>query len=565
MPMSDVLTAGRLEDQPFPALAGRIFREGRSGGLSLESGGRHRTVWFLGGNPAAVVSDDPEDHIARFLLEHGHVNEEEHARLAALPETRQGFADASFLPKEALNWGVKFRFVNICYDLFRWEEGDYSFTEGNPPRDLFLLKVPAHSLIVKGVGYLGRARLLDLVPDEALLAAGVIDAEQARYLGPAERDVLDACRPGSTVGAVLQSGAWEDPERTRALVYALACLGLLTFAPAATAAAPSAPARPADEAAFTLEEPAADAAAFPFPAPSREEGAFSLPSLDDRAGPTTGVDLEAALASAAGPGRFPFEEEATGGPLGSFEESFTAESEEQPAAPPRKAPPAKARAATRRMGGSRLPRLAGIALGAIAACAIVGTAAWWWLGSEKAPPPPAVVAKRPAPPTPTPVPPPPAVTQAPAAPAPAASIPAAGAPLAAVPVPPPAPQPPAVTTPSGGSADRYRNGFDVFRAGDLDGAAAIWEDLLALEHRDAFTLLLLTACQRETIQEAQKTLPARRLYLVPKRVNGRNCFRVCVDTYGSRDEAARALAGLPAEFKAAGASVRPVADVLANR
>src|SRR5512139_2679176 len=229
MPMSDVLSAGRLEDQPFPALAGRIFREGRTGGLNLESDGRRRTVWFLGGNPAAVVSDDPEDHIARFLLEHGHIGEEEHRRLAALPETRDGFAGADFLPKEALNWGVKFRFVNLCYDLFRWEEGDFSFVEGSPPRELFLLKVPAHSLILKGVGYLGRARLLDLVPDESLLEAGAVPAEQARSVGPAERRVLDECRPGRAVGAVLAAVGGEDPEQTRALVYALACLGLVSL------------------------------------------------------------------------------------------------------------------------------------------------------------------------------------------------------------------------------------------------------------------------------------------------------------------------------------------------
>jgi septal ring-binding cell division protein DamX len=116
--------------------------------------------------------------------------------------------------------------------------------------------------------------------------------------------------------------------------------------------------------------------------------------------------------------------------------------------------------------------------------------------------------------------------------------------------------------PAPASSDRYRNGLDVMRAGDLDGAAAIWEDLLALEHRDAFTLLLLTACQRETIQDAYKALPSRKLYLVPKQVNGRNCFRVCADTFGSRDAAAQGLAALPTEFRSAGASVRPVADVL---
>jgi hypothetical protein len=549
MPMSDVLTPGRLEDQPFPALAGRIFREGRTGGLTIESGARRRTVWFLGGNPVAVVSEDPGDHLARFLLEHGRISEDEYARLAALPETRDGIARADFLPKEALNWIVKFRFVNLCYELFRWEEGDYSFAEGSPPRELFLLKVPAHALVIKGVGHLGRARLIDLAPDGALIAAGEISPEQARYLGPAEHRLLEACVPGSTVAAVLATAA-DDPEQTRALVYALACLGLVSLSPSPAFRAPE-----EDDAAFALEEPAGAAAdAYSLPESADRDDSGFRPPLDAVTGSTTAGELEAALDAAAGSGRFRPDEAPSSGRLGSFDESFSSESIEQAATPLRKVVTARARETARAPRGSRLPRLAGIALGAVAACAIVGIAAWWWVGGEEPPAPVPTPVRRTAPPTPAPVPPP-------VAPSPAPPTPPLAPPVATSPIPtaPSVPQQRPVLT------DRYRNGLDVFRAGDIDGAAAIWEDLLALEHRDAFTLLLLTACQQDTILDIQKALSSRRLFLVPRQVKGRNCFRVCVDTFSSRDAAARALAGLPAEFRAAGAAVRPVADVVTKR
>ena len=82
------------------------------------------------------------------------------------------------------------------------------------------------------------------------------------------------------------------------------------------------------------------------------------------------------------------------------------------------------------------------------------------------------------------------------------------------------------------------------------------------EHRGAFTLQLLTACQHDTIKDAQRSLGAQDLYLVTKKVNGRVCYRICVGTFESREAAGRALAGLPGEYRTAGASVRPVADVL---
>ena len=38
----------------------------------------------------------------------------------------------------------------------------------HPPRELYLLKVPSHSLIFKGVGYLARGTLLEGAPDDLL-------------------------------------------------------------------------------------------------------------------------------------------------------------------------------------------------------------------------------------------------------------------------------------------------------------------------------------------------------------------------------------------------------------
>jgi hypothetical protein len=107
--MIDYLAAGRLEDHPFAALAGGLFQEKRTGELTLESGNRRRRVWFLGGNPVAVVSDDPQDSLAQVLLEHGKITEDDARRLAEVPETREALAGVDFLPKETVAWGVKFR------------------------------------------------------------------------------------------------------------------------------------------------------------------------------------------------------------------------------------------------------------------------------------------------------------------------------------------------------------------------------------------------------------------------------------------------------------------------
>lgn len=589
--MSDFLSAGRLEDHPFAAIAGQIFQGSQTGELILESGNRRRTVWFLGGNPVAVVSDDAQDHLAQFLLEHGKISDDDARRLADLPETREALGSADFLPKETLNWGVKSRFVNLCYDLFRWEEGDYGFHEGEPPRELFLLKVPAHTLIFKGISLLGQAAIIDAVPDDAVCAAGSVAPVDARYLNPDALRLLERCQPGRTVAEAL-GGDSADLTQSRRLLYALSCLGLVALA-RGRASTPAAASVPDFDPGFMLDEDDTIAAA---PAPAsekpRDEEAhaespldtmlssdqfgLNLPPLDAGYGSAAGVSINNAISPAPPSGGHQFAEESGSTSFGALGTETTFINQAEPPAPAVGEQEAAAVVATPSGRKFHIHRIAGITLGALAAAGIIAFAGWWWLsGSEPAPPPVKPPVKRPATvpapvaATPDPVPgaitpavvpaPAPTTQSAPVPPAPTATAPAAPAPASGV--KDPAPRPAAVSAGASGT-DRYRNALELSRAGDLDGAAATWEALLAEEHRSAFTVQVLTACQHDTVRDAQRALTGQDLYLVAKKVNGRSCYRICLGTFDSREAAARALLALPGEYRTSGAAVRAVADAL---
>lgn len=579
--MNDYLAAGRLEDHPFSTLAGLIFHEGRTGELTLESEHRRRRVYFLGGNPVAVTSDDPHEHLAQILLEHNKISAADAERLSEIPENKDDLTGADFLPKDTLNWGVKFRFVHLCYDLFRWEQGDYRFREMSPPRELFLLKVPAPTLIFKGVGYMTRATLVDALPDEAVIAAGPVAKAEAKYLGPDERKLLDECRPGRTVGEILRSG--DDADQARQLIFSFFSLGLVALGVGA--------AQTVDEPGFVLDEPSAgeelEEPAEAAPALEPEGGpAFSFPeptppTETEFSFPPPGIEypFDKDAASAAPPEVTPAEDY----PFGKDEPPLTEEGfgfgpgavEIPPAAPTeKKTRSGKEKEAPRRLG---LPALTGkwkIAIGGGAFFLVAAAACfWWWTRTEEAPPlkslPPA---KKTAALPPSPQPPPPAqgfpgappvapAPPVPQTPAPAPSI----APAAPALMPPVAAKPAVPTGPSAPQAgtDRYRGGLEIFQAGDLAGAAAVWERLLAEEHAQEFTILVEAACEPGTVREAYNRLsPQGMVYLVGKEVKGRNCFRICLGSFPSHAAAAQAMTGLPPEFRGIGATVRPVPEVL---
>jgi len=268
--MTGLTSSGRLEETPFAEIAGALFRSKSTGALTISSGERSRKVIFYEGSPVAVVSSNPKDHVARILAAKGKISKEDADRLQEIAETKEALLSVDFVSKETVTWGLKSRFVSLCYDLFRWGEGTFSFADAPPPRDLFLMKVPTPTLLMKGVKYMPPSALLEKVPVDQVLAPGSFDAADAGNLGSEESAFLAECREGREVQEVLDAGAIEAG-RAREVLYAFVALGLVSLKaavadePVALEIEPS----PEPEAAFELE-PEPEAAFEPEPEPAFE-------------------------------------------------------------------------------------------------------------------------------------------------------------------------------------------------------------------------------------------------------------------------------------------------------
>jgi len=274
--MTEMALNGRLEDTPLAEVAGGLFQNGKTGRLVLTSKERSRQVVFYEGSPVAVLSDDPKDHIGHFLTLKGKVSQEEGARLQELPETKEALQSADFLTKEVLTWGLKFRFVNLAYDLFRWDEGTWSFEESPPPKDVFLMKVPTPTLVTKGVKYMSPSLLMKRIPSDKVIGPGTLPRDEATFLTDEEKTLLEHCTEGKRIQEVIEAEV-ADPVRTRELFYVLLALGLVSATTPPPEAPPEASPEPVvDDAAdetpedlvFSPEEPAAPA--------EEAEGSFEI-------------------------------------------------------------------------------------------------------------------------------------------------------------------------------------------------------------------------------------------------------------------------------------------------
>lgn len=93
----------------------------------------------------------------------------------------------------------------------------------------------------------------------------------------------------------------------------------------------------------------------------------------------------------------------------------------------------------------------------------------------------------------------------------------------------------------------YSTAMDAFQADDLAGAAGLWRDLLRQSPPGTYTLQILTACDSETVKNYFAIFQEHgRVFAVPRRLKGRACYRVGLETYPTKKAAETALAAMPA-------------------
>jgi septal ring-binding cell division protein DamX len=91
----------------------------------------------------------------------------------------------------------------------------------------------------------------------------------------------------------------------------------------------------------------------------------------------------------------------------------------------------------------------------------------------------------------------------------------------------------------------------------LLGRGALQEAATAFASRrtstpGSFSVQVLVACAPENVQKAISAVNAPELFILPTRVQGRTCFRVCWGVYESRAAAEAAVASVPAYFRQGG-------------
>ena len=115
----------------------RLEREQETGVLYLTRGASERSLFFAAGHCVFATSNDPDDGLVSYLLRRGVISLQDREVTASrlLTNKRVGaiLRELGVIDDDDLREMVRQQLMEIVYDTFGWEEGEYAFVAGLLP------------------------------------------------------------------------------------------------------------------------------------------------------------------------------------------------------------------------------------------------------------------------------------------------------------------------------------------------------------------------------------------------------------------------------------------------
>jgi curved DNA-binding protein CbpA len=145
---------GNVREKTFAELVRTLYRERRSGTLSMNGG--ERDIFFKNGAIVFSVSRDPANRLGEFLIRKQLITREQLEE--ALRQVRHGqrlgqvLVALSYLTSDQLLRAASEQILSNIYPVFAWKEGEYVFHPDAPPVDEDLeLNFSTANIIMEGV------------------------------------------------------------------------------------------------------------------------------------------------------------------------------------------------------------------------------------------------------------------------------------------------------------------------------------------------------------------------------------------------------------------------------
>ncbi|MCX6827969.1 MAG: DUF4388 domain-containing protein [candidate division Zixibacteria bacterium] len=149
--------AGNLKTVSFPDILQLLATGKKTGVLQVSTAARQKEVAFRDGNIIYASSiNSTEDLLGNLLLRRGKISKPDLERAIALHKQtgRQlgtTLVDMNLFDKDEIVECLRLQIEEIVYNLFSWQEGDFTFAENTAPKKLpFAIELNTMNVIMEG-------------------------------------------------------------------------------------------------------------------------------------------------------------------------------------------------------------------------------------------------------------------------------------------------------------------------------------------------------------------------------------------------------------------------------
>jgi hypothetical protein len=171
----------------------------KTGTLLVTKVGVEKKIFFRNGRVISSASNDPREYLGQFLMSHGYISEPE--LMKAMEVQAQSrillgkiLVMIDVITEEDLQRLMRLKAEEEIYDIFLWNEGDFSFIDDQlPEMEMIPLQVDVTGLIMEGTRRVDEwNRIHTLIAHEALVPSIVKPLPPEELEDDAQRMVVNA-------------------------------------------------------------------------------------------------------------------------------------------------------------------------------------------------------------------------------------------------------------------------------------------------------------------------------------------------------------------------------------
>lgn len=226
---------GNLRDFSTTQLLNLINLARKTGKLTVNGSAQNAFMYFREGRLIHVSTNADDGHLTTMLFKTGKLTREQaeavNSRSGSSSDRAMGkyLMEARLVSRDDIVQGVKDYMLEIVYELFTWDEGEFNFEQNTlPARDRITVPLNLDNVILEGSRRIQQfERLQDELPDLSRIALKITD-KPLRDVKLTQDDwrVISHIHPRNSVKQIAQNNNM-DEFQIRKIVYGMLQAGLV--------------------------------------------------------------------------------------------------------------------------------------------------------------------------------------------------------------------------------------------------------------------------------------------------------------------------------------------------